>query len=73
MCEESSRTVAKNKKNQKPTKSEGNKENDILNYKLKQQLPLTRSQIFKQTMNSIPNVESKQNENPEVIKGKMLR
>ena len=73
MCEESSRTVAKNKKNQKPTKSEGNKENDILNYKLKQQLPLTKSQIFKQTMNSIQNVESKQNENPEVIKGKMLR
>lgn len=43
MCEESSRMVSKTKKNEKSVKSEGNKENDILNYKLKQQIPLTKS------------------------------
>ena len=43
MCEESSRMVSKTKKNEKSVKSEGNKENDILNYKPKQQIPLTKS------------------------------
>ena len=43
MVEGSSGMGLKNKKNEKSVKSDQNKENDILNYKLKQQLPLTKS------------------------------
>lgn len=73
MVEGSSGMGSKNKKNEKSVKSDQNKENDILNYKLKQQLPLTKSQIFKQTMNSIKNDEKKQSEISEIPKAKMMR
>lgn len=73
MCEESSRLNSKNKKSEKSVKSEQSKENDILNYKLKQQFPLTKSQIFKQTMNSIQKGENKQKEIYDIPRAQMIR